>query len=131
MKNEETQEKTQIRDHRDLKVWQKGMEIVLMVYDLTKSFPADERYGLTAQIRRAAVSVPSNIAEGHGRKSSGDFSHFLGMAVGSLCELETQALLGVRLDYVKEGLVQKLLNEILQEKMMLSRLISKIEERRS
>jgi four helix bundle protein len=75
---------------RDLVVWQRSMQLVLVVYRLTQDFPREEQYGLTSQIRRSAVSIPSNIAEGQGRGGSGEFRHFLGIARGSNCEVETQ-----------------------------------------
>jgi four helix bundle protein len=75
---------------RDLVMWQRSMQLTIAVYRLTKDFPRDELYGLTSQIRRAAVSLPSNIAEGHGRLNSGEFKQFLGVARGSNCELQTQ-----------------------------------------
>jgi four helix bundle protein len=81
-------------------VWQKAMDMVLQVYQVTKSFPTDERFGLTSQIRRAAVSIPSNIAEGHSRHSTQQFLNFLSIAQGSLAELETQIILGFRLSYL-------------------------------
>jgi len=85
-------------DYRDLVAWQKSMALAEAVYRETAAFPVDERYGLTAQMRRAAVSVPSNIAEGQGRHSSDDeFLRFLGIAHGSLCELDTQLELASRL----------------------------------
>jgi len=87
----------EIRSFRDLVAWQKGVELCQRVYEDSKCFPADERFGLVAQMRRAAVSVPSNIAEGYGRRSRRDYLRFLNMALGSLCELETQLILAVRL----------------------------------
>ncbi|MGA9060489.1 MAG: four helix bundle protein [Terracidiphilus sp.] len=75
---------------RDLVMWQRSMQLTVAVYRLTKDFPRDELYGLTGQIRRAAVSLPSNIAEGHGRLNSGEFKQFLGIARGSNSELQTQ-----------------------------------------
>lgn len=87
----------EIRSYRDLVVWQKGMDLVEGVYRVTKAFPKDEVYGLTSQIRRAVVSIPSNIAEGQSRMTSGEFIHFLGIARGSLAELETQIILAQRL----------------------------------
>ena len=86
-----------IRSFRDLVAWQKGVELCQRVYEDSKSFPADERFGLVAQMRRAAVSVPSNIAEGYGRRSRRDYLRFLNIALGSLCELETQLIVAVRL----------------------------------
>ncbi|MBS0210244.1 MAG: four helix bundle protein [Planctomycetes bacterium] len=76
------------------------MDLVELVYRVTRDFPSDERFGLTMQMRRAAVSIPSNIAEGHGRYSSRDFARFLQIAIGSLSELETQVLIASRLNYL-------------------------------
>lgn len=88
-----------VRNYRDLVVWQKAMEFVEAVYLLSREFPADERFALTNQLRRAAVSVPSNIAEGEGRFSKPDFKRFLSMALGSLREAETQIEIAIRLTY--------------------------------
>ena len=88
--------------YRDLLVWQSAMQIAEVIYRLTDNLPMHEMYSLTNQLRRAAISVPSNIAEGHGRNSPREFNHFLGIALGSLSELETQLLLAVRLSYFKE-----------------------------
>jgi four helix bundle protein len=85
------------RNHRDLVVWQKAMSLVETVYHLTSAFPRQESYGLTAQMRRSAISVPSNIAEGQGRGTCKDFLRFLSIASGSLKELETQLLIAGRL----------------------------------
>ena len=92
-------------DYRDLVVWQRAMDLVESVYLATAGFPRDEQFGLTSQMRRAAVSVPSNIAEGQGRRASdADFVRFLQIALGSLCELETQLELAVRLKMMdKQG----------------------------
>jgi four helix bundle protein len=97
------------QNYRDLVVWQKAMDLVEMVYTATKQFPKEETYGLTSQIRRAAVSIPSNIAEGQGRKSSGDFARFLAIAYGSLREVETQILIAERLDYMDKQESQNLI----------------------
>ncbi|HMA36677.1 MAG TPA: four helix bundle protein [Chloroflexia bacterium] len=88
------------RNYRDLLAWQKAMDLVEMVYAATRAWSKEELYGLTNQIRRAAVSVPSNIAEGQGRSSSKEFAHHLHIAYGSLREVETQALIGARLAYL-------------------------------
>ena len=88
--------------YKDLVVWQKAMKLVKEVYSLTKSFPADERYALTDQIRRAVVSIPSNIAEGSGRSSNADYGHFLAIARGSLYETMTQLQIAVDLGYISE-----------------------------
>jgi four helix bundle protein len=86
-----------VRSYRDLEVWQLAMEMVHLVYDLSVDFPPDERYGLTAQMRRAAVSVPSNIAEGHARRSLRAYLNHLGIALGSLGELDTELEIAARL----------------------------------
>jgi four helix bundle protein len=89
-----------LKTYRDLEVWQKSMDLVMSVYQLTKSFPEDERFGLTGQIRRAAVSIPANIAEGYGRTHRGDYLRHLSIARGSLAELETHLVIAVRLEYI-------------------------------
>ncbi len=81
---------TRVRSFRDLKVWQKSMDLAVGVYGLTKSFPREEAFGLTSQLRRSAVSIPSNIAEGQGRSNTCEFQQFPGIARGSNCELQTQ-----------------------------------------
>ena len=91
----------QIRSHRDLVAWQKAMDLVVAVYHASKSFPRDELYGLTNQLRRAAVSVPANVAEGQGRRSKSEFRQFLGNARGSLLELDTHLELALRLGYLQ------------------------------
>src|SRR5436853_6958040 len=88
--------------YRELIAWQKAMEIVCRIYQLTSSFPAEERFGLTNQLRRAAVSIPSNIAEGQGRGVSRDFARFLRIANGSRQELETQITISIRLGYLDQ-----------------------------
>ncbi len=90
-----------VKSYRELVVWQKAMDLAESVYKLTSAFPREEVYGLTAQTRRSAVSVASNIAEGQGRRSTRDFLNFLSIARGSLCEMETQVLLAERLGYLK------------------------------
>ena len=89
-------------NHKDLDVWKRAMDLVEQVYLLTSSFPSSEIYGLTTQIRRAAVSVPSNIAEGASRTGDKELLYFLNVATGSIAEIETQLLIGVRLKYVDQ-----------------------------
>jgi four helix bundle protein len=89
-----------VRNFRDLIAWQKAMDFAEAVYKATGNFPKDEIYGLRAQVRAAASSVPANIAEGQGRKSTNEFCHFLSIAHGSLCESHTQLLLSERLEYL-------------------------------
>jgi four helix bundle protein len=96
--------------YKELKVWQKSMGLAKMLYEITEGFPPKERFGLTSQIRRNAVSIPSNIAEGAGRNTNKSFCHFLSISQGSLFELETQLLISKDLKYVTE----KVLEEIMQ-----------------
>ena len=90
-----------VLNFRDLVAWQRAMDLVVEVYRLTRVFPREEAYGLTGQLRRAAVSVPSNIAEGQGRGAGHDFARFLRVAIGSLQEAQTQLLVAERLEYVR------------------------------
>lgn len=89
-----------VRNYQDLIVWQKAMDLVAQIYANSKDFPREEIYGLTSQLRRAAVSIPSNIAEGQGRRTTADFVRHLSIAYGSLRELETQTLIAARLQYL-------------------------------
>jgi four helix bundle protein len=104
--------KLPVNSHRDLAVWQKARKLVVSVYSITKQFPREELYSLTSQIRRAAVSIPSNIAEGKARRSTKDFTRFITIARGSTAELETQLLISQDLGYLSEEQVQSLLDEI-------------------
>lgn len=120
MSSEEVQSESQ---HRNLIVWQKGMELVVQIYSMTKNFPKDELYGLTSQIRRAAVSVPSNVAEGSRRKTQKDRSHFYSIALGSVSEIETQVEIAQRLGYCdKASSVMDLLDELARMLNKLSHL---------
>ena len=101
------------RNFRDLVVWQRAIDLVAEVYVATREFPKHEIYGLTSQVRRAAVSIPSNIAEGQGRLTRGEFRQFLGHAKGSLAELETQLVIAHRLGYLEDmAPLQERLNEV-------------------
>jgi four helix bundle protein len=91
-----------IKSYRDLIAWQRAMGLVQAVHEEARSFPKDETYGLRAQLRRAAVSIPSNIAEGQGRHSDGAFSRHLSIAHGSLCKLETRLMLAGRFGYIPQ-----------------------------
>jgi four helix bundle protein len=91
-----------IKSYMDLEVWQLGMEVVEITYRLTQNFPPEEIYGLRLQMRKASISIPSNIAEGHERESTKEYLHFLSIARGSLGELNIQYLVSVRLNYIKE-----------------------------
>ena len=115
-----------IHSYRDLIVWQKSMQMVKELYSITRDFPKEEIYGLTSQIRRSAVSVPSNIAEGYGRNSTNDYIRFLQIACGSLYELQTQMEIAVNLNYLskeKSESIFKLSNEI---ERMLNSLLRKL-----
>ena len=102
---------TPIRSYRDLVVWQKAVELVTEIYRLTQTFPKEEMFGLMSQMRRAAVSIPSNIAEGHGRLSRKEYIYFLGNARGSLAELETQLTIGNNLGYIDEAVMNRVLDQ--------------------
>ena len=97
------------KNYTDLIVWKKAMSLVTEIYRITREFPKDELFGLTSQLRRAAVSIPSNIAEGQGRLSKGEFRVFLGNARGSLSELETQILIAKDLDFISQSETMRLL----------------------
>ncbi len=97
--------------YRNLVAWQKAMDLVTDVYKVTRGFPKEEIYGLTSQLRRAAVSVPSNIAEGQGRKGDGEFKHFLRLRLGSLMEVETQIMICERLGYLNSSAAETLLRD--------------------
>ena len=115
-----------IRDYKDLIVWQKSMDLAEEIYRLVKLLPKEETYALSDQMRRAAISVPSNIAEGYQRNTDKDLRHFLCIAKGSVAELETQVLLCTRLKYIPEGAannVQLLTEEVAK---MLSAFISRL-----
>jgi four helix bundle protein len=92
-----------LKNYKELKVWQKSYQLSLEFYKITAEFPIEEKYGLTSQIRRAVVSVPSNIAEGYGRKTTTDYIKYLYIAYGSLCELETQIFLSSDLDLIESS----------------------------
>lgn len=101
-----------VRDFTDLRVWQQAMELAEEIYRLTWTFPRQEQYGLSSQLQRSVVSVPSNIAEGHTRNQSGEYLRFLAIARGSLAEVKTQIMLAGRLGYVQDERAQQLLQRI-------------------
>src|SRR5690242_20706970 len=94
---------TTTRSYNDLVVWQKGIELATRVYRITRSFPPEEKFGLVAQMRRAAVSIPSNIAEGQARHTTGEFIQFISHAEGSLADLDTQLILAIELQFCRKG----------------------------
>jgi four helix bundle protein len=115
-----------IQNYTDLTVWQKAMDLTAQVYDITKKMPKEEVYGLTSQMRRAAVSIPSNIAEGQARHSKKEFIHFLKIAQGSKAELETQLLLCVRIGYFADTDISDMLNLLQEIGKMLTTLSAKL-----
>ena len=120
-----------IKPYRDLVAWQKAMALVTEIYRVTHNFPRDELFGLTSQLRKAAVSVPSNIAEGRGRSSLGEFRLFLGNAMGSLAEIETQILIARNLEFIDETTSSSLLDLSSEVGRVLNGLIASISKRRS
>jgi four helix bundle protein len=100
------------KPHKNLDAWKKSFDLVIELYRVTRQFPAEEKFGLTSQIRRAAVSVPANIAEGAGRKSPKEFVNFLSIALGSIAELDTLLLLCLKLDFLPEKETEFLTNEL-------------------
>jgi four helix bundle protein len=101
-----------MRPHEKLDVWKKAVDFVVDVYKATEKFPADEKFGLTSQIRRASVSIPANIAEGAGRKSNKEFLNFLSIAQGSASEVSTEILIAYRLEYIESEAFTELNNEL-------------------
>jgi len=112
-----------VRSYEELEVWQKAMDLVMVIYNRTATFPREEIYGLTSQMRRAAVSVPSNIAEGQGRRTTGEFLNQVSMARGSLMELQTQVEIARRLTYLTPEAAQELKELLTSVAMMLNALI--------
>jgi four helix bundle protein len=123
-------ERSKVTSYRDLVVWARAMDLVVVCYQLTKRIPPSEMYGLTSQIRRAAVSIPANIAEGHGRRTLGDYIQHLSIANGSLKELETHLLIAGRLHYVKENEISPALARCAEIGRMLSSLLQKLRQKR-
>lgn len=114
--------------YRDLKVWRLGVDLSLEVYRITSDFPKSEQYGLTIQMRRAAVSIASNVAEGHARKTQKELHRFLNIAKGSLAELETQLIIACELELVAKSRIEKALAMADQESRMLSGLMRTLHE---
>ena len=118
-----------LRSFKDLKVWQKSYNLGLKAYNITSVFPKDERFGLTSQIRRSAVSIPSNIAEGYGRKTTVDYVRMLYIAYGSTCELETQVLLAGDLGFIDKGDLSAAIENVKEVERMLKALIKTLEQK--
>ena len=115
-----------VRNYQDLLAWQRAMDLVELVYKASSRFPREEIYALTSQIRRAAVSIPSNIAEGQGRRTTSDFLRHLSIAYGSLREVETQLLIAVRLNYLTAAQVQRVMEKAGQVGRLLNGLMNSL-----
>lgn len=113
-----------MHNFRELKIWQDAMKITKLTYKLTKLFPSSEMYGLTSQMNRAAVSIPSNIAEGAGRNSNKEFTQFLNISIGSCFELETQVILAFEFAYIEKEDLEKFVLDINRLEKMINSLIS-------
>lgn len=114
----------QTSDFKNLKVWQHAMDITINVYSMVKLLPDFERYSLSDQIRRSAISIPSNIAEGQGRNSNKEFAHFLSISRGSIAELQTQLILCVKIGYIPDDLINPILLELSQLDRMICGLMN-------
>lgn len=117
---------TSLRDYRDLEVWKRSIELAVKIQEFSRRFPKEELYGLTSQIRRAAVSIPANIAEGAERNGTGEFMQFLGIARGSAAEVETPLILSERFGYLQSPEMQALLAEVTIIRKMLSALMKSL-----
>jgi four helix bundle protein len=126
MENPQPKQNSSVRSYRDLIVWRKGIELAKDIYGVTKNFPSTEVYGLTNQLRRAAVSIPSNIAEGQSRQSSKEFSHFLHISLGSLSEVDTQIVIAQELDYLSANQAELLFSAIFELRKMIYGLIHQL-----
>jgi len=115
-----------MKDFKKLKVWQKAHQLTLAVYKATRTFPKDELYGLTSQIRRASSSIPANIAEGCGRSGDAELARFFHIAMGSANELEYHLILGRDLGFLGDSIYHQLLSELIESKQMLSSFIKKL-----
>ena len=118
-----------INSYQDLLVWQKAMDLAVDFHKLTRRFPREEQFALSAQLRRAGISVPSNIADGHGRKTTRDYIHFLSIARGSINEAETQLTLAQRFDYISPSLLSGSLEKTAEIGRMLNGLIDSLEKK--
>lgn len=117
-------------DYKDLKVWQKSISLANDLYKITEKFPKEEQFGLTNQLRRAVVSISSNIAEGSGRETSKDFAHFVSIAKGSLREIETQLIIANNLDFIDSDKLSDLQEEITELDKMLFGLRKSLKEKK-
>lgn len=117
-----------LKNYKELNVWKKAYQLCLEIYQITKTFPKEEIYGLTSQLRRASVSVPSNIAEGYGRQTTKEYIQALYIAYGSICEMETQILLSKDLGYIQAKISEDLKQDIGNVERMLKALIKSLKK---
>ncbi|MEQ8626366.1 four helix bundle protein [Ekhidna sp.] len=114
-----------MHNFKELQVWQKGIDIAQNIYELTSTFPSEEKFGIVSQMRRSSVSVPSNVAEGAGRKTDKDFSNFLSMSLGSQFELETQLIISNRVGFISDEQLTKESLELVELQKMTRSLVDK------
>lgn len=114
-----------MHNYKEFKVWKRSIALNVLIYEYTRSFPIEEKFGLVSQMRRSAVSIPSNIAEGSGRRTDKEFVHFLSIAHGSICELETQLFISLELQFISRENFEKTTNELREIQKMLYSLIIK------
>jgi four helix bundle protein len=124
-----TSDETRTGNYKDLIVWQKGIALVKQIYEMTQTFPAEERFGLVSQMRRAAVSIPSNIAEGQARHTTREFIQFVSHAEGSVAELDTQLTIAGQLGYCTNGKIESMLQLVSELRKMLNALRRKLAAR--
>lgn len=117
---------SRIKNHKDLEVWKKSISFVKDIYEVTQQFPKDEVYGLTSQIRRASISIPSNIAEGAGRKSKTEFKRFIYIAIGSISEVETQLIISSEINYLSHEKFDELNLRLTEIRKMMFDLIKSL-----
>lgn len=122
-------ENIKIKRYSDLKAWRNGIELVKDVYSITKLFPVNQQYGLKSQLERAAISVPSNIAEGSGRNGTQEFIYHLGIAQGSLYEVETQLVIAFEIGFINQETLDKLFNNTNEIGRMINGLIAKLKQK--
>lgn len=124
-------ESKKIQSFRDLLVWQKGVQLIVHIYQLSMKLPKTKTYGLISQMQRSAVSIPANIAEGHARRHTGDFIHHLSIAIGSVAELETHLEIATRLGFLSSAETQEAQSQCSEIARMLFGLIQKLRQRKS
>ena len=117
-----------MRNFKELKIWQKGFEIAIKVFELTNGFPKEEKYGIVSQITRSAVSIPSNIAEGSSRSSEKDYNRYLEISLGSSFELETQLLISKAVNFGNDDIRNQILRDVDEEQKMLISFMNKLKK---